>query len=175
MCRHQNHLIKTSCAQKSPLHIKIRNITFRNLKNQAQIKCGEKEQGINTAVHQMSRQRSNRLSSQELCWNELLPKAFVCVSSRSPAIIETIPLVKATLAFCSGCSAKHVVHFMPTVATKRAMKESKMAVSISPRVPKTMAAETSTRHKRALACFTDTAESSVVVLPFPSPKAKRGL
>lgn len=66
-----------------------------------------------------------------------------CVSLNEhwPAIMKIIPPARATLPFCCGSSAKQVVHFMPTVDTKMAMKHSKMEDNISPRVPCTIPAD----------------------------------
>jgi len=52
------------------------------------------------------------------------------------------PPARATLSFCSGCSAIHVVHLIPTTATIMEIKLSKMEVSISPRVPCTIPEDT---------------------------------
>lgn len=62
---------------------------------------------------------------------------YLCASL--PAMIKITPPVRATLSFCSGCSAMQVVHLMPTPSTMIAMKDSMMAANISPRVPWTRA------------------------------------
>ena len=67
-----------------------------------------------------------------------------CVSELNgllPPMMNMTPPARATLSFCCGSSDRQVVHLMPTVATKIEMKHSKMAASISPRVPWTIAGD----------------------------------
>lgn len=62
----------------------------------------------------------------------------VCVHINQPAMMKMTPAPRATLSFCSSWSAIQVVHLMPTTATRMEIKHSRMAHSISPRVPCTI-------------------------------------